>query len=365
MKIGIITFHQALNYGALLQAYALQRILNSMGAYAEIIDYHCRIIEDAYVFPSLKRCRTLKDVMKYFLQGKIEIEKRKRFDVFRQQKLNLSDKCYAIDSIKDAELQYDRLVAGSDQVWNCNAHNFDKNYFLQFVKDPKKKFSYAASIGLSKIPEQFKKEYYALLKDFSGCSVREKRGLKALTEIGIQDVRVDIDPTLLLSKEEWMFDFSLHTGEGHYIFAYYFELTSSLKVFIEKLSQETGCYVKFLGKPIRAPFSCKCKAVQTADPVDFLDAIANADYVVTNSFHGTVFSIIFNKPFFTELLIKSAEVNSRLIDILEVTGLESRQIQNFSSISDALKMKINWTIVSKKLEIMKKNSLEYIRSIIV
>lgn len=364
MKVGIITFHQALNYGALLQAYALRKVICLMGGEAEIIDYHCSIIEDAYVFPTLRNCKSVKEILKYVAQGKYEIEKRKRFDAFRKQKLEISDASYNTNNIDKAVYQYERFVTGSDQVWNCNAHNFDKNYFLNFVKDSTRKFSYAASLGLSKIPEQLTSEYYEQLKEFNICSVREMQGKIALEHIGIRNVRVDIDPSLLLSKEEWTREFNIIPKKEYFIFAYYFELTPSLKKFIEELASKTGCYVKYFGSPIRSPFRCKCRAVKTADPIDFVDAVFNAEYVVTNSFHGTAFSINFNKTFFVELLNKSADVNSRLVNILDVTDLSNREIHNFKNVSEALSAHVDWHTVNKKLNLMRQDSLEYVRSIV-
>jgi len=363
MKIGILTFHRALNYGALLQAYALQENLIKNGADTHIIDYRCLVIENAYTFPTLLQCRSLKSFAKYFLQGKYELKRRNKFDSFREKQLHMSEESYNSSNISVSADIYDRFVSGSDQVWNCFAHNFDKNYFLNFCKD-EQKYSYAASIGISELPKEFFDDYKALLSKFQVCSVRENQGLSILNSLDIENKRMDLDPTFLLSKDEWLSRLNVRQSNEKYIFAYYFELTPTLKRFIEELTKKTGLEVRFVGCPLKKPFTCKCKALKTADPIDFVSAMANAAYVVTNSFHGTAFSINFNKMFFVELLKTDNKVNSRLTNILEATSLEHRTIDSFDSIDTAICDSIEWNDVNERIGKMKSDSEVYIRRIV-
>lgn len=363
MKIAILTFHRAMNYGALLQAFALQKVLESQENQVDILDYRNEVIEQTYYFPSLKERHDIKSILKYFLQGKSEIKRRNRFEEFRNNQLKLSSNLYTEKNIEESDDVYELFITGSDQVWNYKAHDFDKNYFLQFVQNSNKKKSYAASIGLSEIPKEYEKQYFQLLNDYDICSVREKQGLQILKEIGISNGRIDIDPSLLLKGDEWIKSLKIKRSEKRFIFAYYLELTPELKKFVEDLSEKTEYSVRYLGYALRPPFNCKCEAMKTAGPVDFVEAMYNAEYVVTNSFHGTAFSINFNKQFFVELLKKGSDVNSRLINILEYTGLDTRRIDNFETIEDAVQAEIDWENINKKVDVMRNSSMSYIKEI--
>ena len=201
--------------------------------------------------------------------------------------------------------------------------------------------------------------YYNLLKDFSICSVREQMGADLLSSMGIL-TRTDLDPSFLLNKDEWIEAYDLKESREKFIFAYYFELTPTLKKFIEKLANETGCVIRYLGSTLRSPFNGKSRAIRTADPIDFVESIYNAEYVVTNSFHGTAFSINFNKKFFVELLQKDKKVNSRLIDILNNTHLSERQIACFDNVNQAIQKDINWEYANKFLMQKREESISYI-----
>lgn len=361
MQIGIITFHRAVNYGAVLQAFALRNTLSKFGCNAEIIDYRNPIIEKMYYYPSFIERNGVKSKIKYILQGKSEISKRKKFESFRNVFLNTSKTIYDCENIDKSDEVYDKFLTGSDQVWNYNAHNFDEAFFLSFVKAREKKYSYAASFGISEIPADKKENYFRLLNDYSVCSVREKNGIKILNDLGIENGRTDIDPSMLIDSGSWKKELNIKPIiRNKYIFVYYFELTESLKKFTEELSKKTGLTVLYFGHTIKKPFNCRCTSVKDAGPLDFVSAISGAEYVVTNSFHGTAFSIIFNKLFFVELLKSDAKVNSRLINILDTFGLNGRLIGNNEKYAEH----IEWPNINKKLTELREASYDYLRSII-
>lgn len=360
MKVGIITFHRALNYGALLQAFALRYSLSKLGAEAQILDYRNPIMENMYSYPSFSQRKNLRDKVKFLIQGKSELKRRAKFECYQNKYLNLSNELHTEEDMKLVSDKYDKLITGSDQVWNYGAHNFDKNYFLKFVNERAKKYSYAASFGISSLPQEYISEYKSVLGDFAVCSVREKQGLEILSALGIENRRIDLDPTMLLPKEDWLSQFNISVNpKQKYIFAYYFELTDTLRSYIEQLAKETDCTVVFVGNPLKKPFRCRCKALKTADPIDFVNAIANAEYVVTNSFHGTAFSIIFNKKFYVELLKTDAKVNSRIENILHTFSLENRIIEAHRRDDEA-----DWNLVNSKMSEMRKESLDYLREIL-
>ncbi len=360
MKVGIITFHRALNYGALLQAFALRHSLSKLNVDAQVLDYRNSIIEEMYFYPSFAQRKTLKAKIKYLIQGKSELKRREKFENYRKKYLNLSGKLCNTDDLIVASERYDIFITGSDQVWNYTAHNFDKNYCLQFVNNKSKKYSYAASFGISSLPNEYINEYQKLLSDFAMCSVREKQGLDILRNLDIEQCRIDVDPTMLLTKEEWQSEFDITVKQKQkYIFAYYFELTDTLRSYIEQLAVKTGCIVVFIGNPIKSPFHCRSRALKTADPIDFVNAVANAEYVVTNSFHGTAFSIIFNKKFYVEFLKTDSRVNSRIENILQTFSLESRLID-----TPKVDSEVDWNGVNLKMKELRIASLDYLKEIV-
>lgn len=360
MRIALLTFHRALNYGALLQAYALKTVLEKLGNSVSVIDYRNQVIEDAYYYQSFFERKGFKSKIKYIIQGSTEISKRNKFERFRNDKLSLSDKEFTKVNIHSINQLYDLFVVGSDQVWNYNAHGFDTTYFLDFVEDNSKKRSYAASIGLSTLSDSYMIEYKRLLNNYQIVSIREKQGKDLLNSCGISNVRVDVDPTLLLTSSEWKQVASDYSISENYIFAYYFELTPSLKLFVEKLAKATGCIVVYVGNAFKSPFDCSCLGLKDASPEEFVSAISNASYVVTNSFHGTALSIVFNRPFFVELLQSDSAVNSRLSNILQETFLEHRQLTCFKDINEACESSINWDEVNDIISSKRHDSVAYL-----
>ena len=203
MKIGIITFHRAVNYGAVLQAYALQHALEGLGAQAEILDYRNRYIESCYDPYSLKGNK-LKALAKIALLGGVRRKKNEAFRSFNKKYLRLSEAVYKdSEQLAGAEKFYDAFITGSDQVWNTSCADFDPAYFLTFVKDKKKKNSYAASFGLSEIPKEYEAEYKKRLAGYRQISVREAQGRALVKELTGRDVPVVLDPTLLLTEKDW------------------------------------------------------------------------------------------------------------------------------------------------------------------
>lgn len=358
MKTGILTFHRALNYGALLQAFALRYAIDKIGGHAEIVDYRNELMENIYRYPSFFECRNLKEKIKYIVYGKHEKKRRANFEEYRKKYLNLSDSVYTKENISSADKVYERFITGSDQVWNYDAHGFDKNFFLDFVKEKEKKYSYAASFGISSLPKGYIDDYRCLLENFSICSVREKQGLNIIEGLGIDIGRIDIDPTMLLTKEEWISAFDIKKTDKKYIFVYAFELSDGFKNFVEELSNKTGYTVLCPSNTLRKFYKCRCEFLKEAGPAEFITALANAEYVVTNSFHGTALSINLNKNFYVDFLKKGAKVNSRIENILDLFSLQDRVID-----SKEINNKIDFDVVNSKLGELRQRSFDYLGEI--
>ncbi|MEK0313686.1 polysaccharide pyruvyl transferase family protein [Cohnella sp. 56] len=361
MKIGIVTFHRALNYGALLQVYALQQILKELNIESEIIDYRNSVIEDIYRLKGFGERKTIKEKLKYVLNKKYEVNRRTNFERFRKEKLLLTKKVFRNDGdLKEISDSFDFYITGSDQVWNYNAHGFDGNYFLNFVLNSNKRMSYAASFGISSIPEEHKDKYKSLLQGVTQRSVREVQGVQILKQDFNLSARIDLDPTFLLSKEMWKDRVHLGEKTNKYILLYCFELTKTMKEFIEKLSHATGLEVRSFGETFRNPLGVKNVRIGMSGPVEFVQSFLNAEYIVTNSFHGAAFSINFNKPFFVELLVEGSDVNSRIENIIETVGLKSRYIQNYKA-GMPFTEEIDWNVVNEIISNKRKESISYLR----
>lgn len=358
MKVGIITFHRALNYGANLQAYALIRIISKMNVDANVVDYYCEEIEKMYTCFNVK---TARNAILSFVNIISSMKKRLCYNDFRERFLNLTNVKYTAKSINQINNMFDIFITGSDQVWNYKGSNFDKNFFLDFVLDSRKKNSYAASFGLEDIPNSLCNQYEYLLNDFNNISVREKTGADTILKLLNKTVPVVLDPTLLLKKEEWLVFDNNKYKHKKYILVYSFG-SHSLDSFAQRLSERYDLPIWKIDGSIKSVLNHKKKSLRGLSPQDWVALFINASYVVTNSFHGTAFAINFNKCFFTELLLGDSKVNTRLENILDLFNLRSQQIIENDTLS--MNTDINFDRVNKILNIEREKSLSYLRNII-
>lgn len=327
-KIGILTFHRAANFGAVLQAYALQQAVSSLdeNVTVEIIDYHCKKIEDSYAIFNPNTGNFLKECLRVPFCLKKRWKKRRIFDEFLNNKLSVSSTDYFPKSIVDADSQYGAIISGSDQVWNDTLTDSDLTYCLDFVSDRRKCFSYAASFGNTSGDREKEKLYRREISRFNGISVRENKSVKMLDPINREDIVVSPDPTLLLSKEAW--NLFAETGLRHKVpYVLIYELTPgrNLVEHAKKIAKEKNVELLMLSESYtRYP---EIKHVRGASPIDFVALIKNAECVVTNSFHGTVFSIINNTEFYVESQAQKT-VNNRIIHLLEEFDITGRDISH-------------------------------------
>ena len=350
MKIGIITFINTLNFGASLQAYALQEVLKKYGNDAEVIQYTNNLIEEK---ENNSKKKNIKSIYKEIIMGKGLRNKAKSFESFEHQNINFGMKLN--DSTKqDVNNNYDMFITGSDQVWNPEITKFDWTYFLDFVTDKEKKVSYAPSFGITKFPENEKETAKKYLQEFKAVSVREEAGREIIKGISNQNAEVVVDPTLLLNKEEWESKIKFKPDLKHYILVYLPHNKKLAFNFVNKLKKKTGLPVVYLS--ISPKIQMGVKTIYDASPDEFLGWIKNADYVVTGSFHGTAFSINLNKQFFYESNNKS----SRVGNLVKITGTEDRNITNPNIIDKT----IDYSIVNEKLNNERQKSLEWLKEAI-
>lgn len=357
-KIGIITYHRAINYGAILQTFALHSKLKEIGEKNHILDYRNIKLEKDHAKKNIKELKTPKDLARYFLLYRNYNKKHDKFRSFLDNYLELSEPIFTIEKLKESEKEYTLFITGSDQVWNYKINDKDPAYFLSFVQDKSKKKSYAASFGLGKIPEEYKHQYKNLLNDFDSLLIREKQGVKIIKDLLSRESSVVLDPTMLLSQKQWLTSLGLDKTKSYYlnkkyILVYAFAGETNIKKLAINISMRTGYKILWISTTYK--HSVKIKYIKTAGPEEFISLFSNAEYIITNSFHGTAFSINFNKEFFTEMLPESSGVNSRLEDILELFGLQERMIT--SSDADVIDSRIDYDKVNLRLKEERDKSL--------
>ncbi|MDT2674685.1 polysaccharide pyruvyl transferase family protein [Enterococcus dongliensis] len=325
-KVGVLTFQRSLNYGASLQAYALVNQIKKNGFEADLIDYRNKKLE---MVDSWKRFLPSKNFVRWgynLVESPMWYSRKKKFDSFLEYS-GVSKKTDQIDD-KFAD-SYDKLIVGSDQVWNPKITNFDKNYLFSNVSDNMKKRSYAASFGVSEIPEEIKMEYTKLLNQFNYITVREPEGSKIVQELTRKSPDVVLDPTLLLEKDEWIKVIDKHVYNNlpkKYIVIYQRAYSKELVNFAQELSKNLGIELVTVNGNPRQPL--RAKYVLDAGPKDWLYIMNNAEYIVTNSFHGLIFSINLQKKFYFDLLDSKFGVNSRLENIIREFKVENNLISN-------------------------------------
>ena len=327
MKAGIITFHSAYNYGAVLQAFALQEYVNRNFVETKILDYHNKDIDASYQNPQLRNflINPKNAVFKTF-QSILYRGKKIKIDQFRN-KYFLLTKRYNIDNIVEAKEEADVFITGSDQVWNYLIVNEDSTYYLDFVSE-KITCSYAASFGVSEIPKEYQAFYKQNLKKIDFISVREKKGVELVDSLIGQIAEVMPDPTLLINQEIWESLSIIPKQKKKYILVYKITKADKLLKFAKMLSKKTGLPIVYIPNDLKSGSIGQLKT--NVGPEEWLGYIKHAEYIVTNSFHGTVFAILFNKKFFSEVCGKVNPSTSRLQTILEMFGLEHRTIDQYT-----------------------------------
>lgn len=361
-RIGIISFHRAINYGGVLQVYALQKTILKYGAICEVIDYRSSSIERLYYQNPLKTKKGIKRLIYVVLKNGILKFNVRKFGLFSQDYLVKSNKIFNDSNIIDSNSLYDVFITGSDQVWSYDCADFDKRYFLDFVLDYSKKFSYAASFGTSSIPKSLDDTYKYLLESFNKISLREQTGLEFVrNRLSLNGSR-HLDPTLLLTNLEWSSmskEPKLSIKKDKYILIYMISPTKDVVSFAKAYANEHNLDVVYINDNLYRSFGVTNS--RDTSPNEWVYLFQNASFIITNSFHGVAFSVNFNKNFLVELLKTNVKINARIIDFLEIFGLSSRII-DWDSLVDF--DSINYDIINEKLNILRLESLNYINCIV-
>lgn len=357
-KIGIFTFHRADNYGAVLQTYglthAIRKIIQDQGYNykCEVIDYANQAIDGRYHIRSLSEIPRFKTKIKHILLRKYLIKNKFNFNVFRKTFLPISCKKYNQININEAGKDYDILITGSDQVWNGLLTADDSAYFLNFNNAKSKKIAYAASAGSEKnFLSKFEK-YKSTLDTFSYISVRESQLLDIMIEQGYNQTQIVLDPVFLLDKRDYELIESNHNiVQGEYILVYVIAFEKELYKFAQTLSAKTGLKIVYIN--VDKPKKLGVINLRNVSVPHFLTLIKNASYVVTSSFHGIAFSLIYNREVYYQLSQSVDNFNSRVETLIQMSGIQRRNITSTIEIDENL---IEWEKVNLLIDEKRKQS---------
>lgn len=360
MKIKIITCHDVYNVGASLQAYALQTYLKSLGHDVKTIDYKPDYLSKHYRLDIVGNPKYDKPLLKQAyllakLPGRLRmLPSKEAFDNFTAKYLDLTRRYTSNEELKKEPPEANLYFAGSDQIWNTAFPNGrDPAFYLDFAPNNTVKASYAASFATEDILEEWKPQVKQLLAEMNKISVREKSGLKIVEELGIPNAVQVLDPVFLLDRNFWA---SIEQPLKHtrpYVLLYDFDQKSEMVQFARRLANKNGW-------ELYSVLSCNdCdRCFSREGPLTFISLVHHAEFVVSNSFHATAFSLIFQKQFI--VFDRNEEINTRMRDLMSLVDLENCLYNNIQmeGLAD-----INYPAVDAKLKEEIRKSKDFINKV--
>ena len=376
-RIGVITIVKVNNYGAELQAMATTHVLHGMGFKVEIIDYcyyknwNFKDTRMSVPFIPLSKKGKFLYWLKYRLVNFMvawilpiilpSVQRRnRRFEEFHRINTPMSKRYMSMPELYNAKMDYDVYIVGSDQVWNPSASSSIEPYFLTFAPKHVKKIAYASSFGVSEIEGSLQSKYKKLLENIDYISVREQSGVDLVRCLTGQIATCVLDPTLMIANDNWDSIMRVYPNmPNKYILVYQLLPSESIYHLATNLAKELDCAVYYLAKRaygIKVPSGIK--TIKDAGPAEFVWLIKNASCVITNSFHGTAFSVNFSVPFYS-VLDSKRKGNARIVSLLESVDLMNRivfegtEIPKFSVYESAP--------VQQKIEGMRADSMSFLK----
>lgn len=330
MKVGIVTFNSAHNYGAVLQAWALQEFLSLEGHAVDVINYRLPAIDDVYrLFKPESPYDKPKKNAKHQKKQLQEVKNREpekvlafeRFEQFIEKKLHTTKPYTSFAELSEEKFAYDALITGSDQVWNTGlTGGVNPAYLLDFGSEEARRISYAVSRGDKPLSDQDRLYFERKLAGFDFVSVREENVAEEIGKLTDLEVSVTADPTFLLEREHFDTIRKKYDIPQPYIYVHNVHLTrvdERLCSVAEELSKRTGLPI-VANRKNQFEYSDELEDVSDIGPREFLDVIANAEYVVTNSFHATAFALIYHRNFITIPALRNPERMQKLLERLQV-----------------------------------------------
>jgi hypothetical protein len=364
MKVGVTAFHAAYNYGSALLTYALKTTVDKLGYEGEVIDFIPTSQKSAYriIKPWTSPGPILQNL--YVLPHYKSIEsKMHKYSEFRKKHMNLTEREYnSVEELMKSPPECDAYICGSDQIWNPNAIDFDKAYFLPYGKKEVKRISYAPSLGPNMLTSEQKGRIKEYIKNIDVISAREREGQEILNELTEKKIEVLIDPAMLLESSEWDEIAIKPNINKPYILCYFIGNGSYLRDFAENLRKKTNLPIVVIMPNWRDLIKNYIKCYD-AGPQEFLGMISNAEYICTNSFHATIFSVLYKKKFFVgssnnkkdarlETLLGKFNLKNRLIKEEDIKNINLDEV-NFDKCEEVLATQREKSISFLKLNLQK------------
>lgn len=362
MNIKTITCHDVYNSGASLQAYALMTYLEELGHDVEIIDYKPDYLSNHYKLFAICNPKYEKNILLKFVYRALKLPNRilalknkKKYDDFRDKYLKLTKNRYICNEELKKDLPIaDAYIAGSDQIWNPTFNNGkDPAFYMDFVPNNKNKISYAASFAVEQFPIELIEKTSKMIKRINSISVREKSGLDILKSMDIKNSQQVLDPVFLLDKNHWEHLCNNIESNKGYLLVYDFDNSKLIKEIALKVAKEKKLKIYTIFKSDYSD-----KYIKNMGPLDFITYIKNAEFVISNSFHGTAYSIIFEKDFC--VVNRKEKINTRMRDLLKDIDLSKRLVDEKYDIKELCK-----PILYNKVNILLSNKIEYSKSFLV
>lgn len=361
-SVHVITRHFIANYGSLLQSLASVKIFEELGYNAEIINYISKrenILGKTNTDSANFSKNPIKRVPFWLLKLPDEIVKTKRFNKLRKKYLKQTPLLTSMEQLKTYPFN-GYLCAGSDQLWGFMPNKaVDPAYFLEFADESKTCFAYSASFGRTDFDENYYQALNGYLKKFSFITVREQSGVELIKTHTPYSAEHVLDPTLTVSREFWLDFANKPIKSKPYLLIYHLRRNKCLERYAKRLAKQNGWKIIRISTSIYDVFKQgKCKLLK--DPETMLSCFKNAQCVVTDSFHATVFSLLFNKPFINVL---PATTHERITDLLKLVGLENRALVSGDNLPlDLATEPIDYTKINAVLETERNRSLELLKN---
>lgn len=364
-NVALVTLHRSANYGSVLQALATQFVLEGMGYDVTVLDYYAPRNSVSEMLRGLKYKKVLfeKNPLALLAARMILLPsylmRRRNFNRFIERNLNLSEKTYhSNEELASAQLKADLFITGSDQVWNSEWNGgIDEALFLAFAPDEAPKASFSASFGKSELEDGEKGRTRELLARYGGLTIREDTGVEMVRGLGLEASQV-LDPTLLMTQEDWKPWVSGKRPKGDYILMYNINHNAPLDRFVRRLADKTDLPVYYISYQLHDCF--KRGKMRCCVPVeDFLSLIAGARFVVCDSFHCAAFSVNFNREF---AIVPPERFGTRLESFMRVVGLENRIVGEEDI--DIFDSSIDWSSTNARLHDERAHSLSAIKNAI-
>ncbi len=337
--------HAVNNYGSVLQTLATEKIFRDLNCDIETLDYIQDNLQLNSIYKIIKNGGPgwkikLKQILYLFLKRKKQIDS---LDEFRRKFLHMSKRRYmSTKELYEFPPIADIYCTGSDQTWNTLLHGVSPAYFLDFVPKNKKKIAFSASFGIEKIPNSQKKEVKKLLSKYTSISVREISGLQILHNLGIHDAQLVLDPTLVVDYDFWEKISAERQYMKEYILVYQLNASTFFSDFVNRFAKEKG-YKIILVRSRNNTQIKNCIYMGMPKPEVVLSLFKFSKYVITDSFHATVFSLIFHRDFID---ILPPYFSSRINSLLSLTGLTNRIVTDIDDYN-CCNMPIDWKSVDK------------------